>query len=291
MLAIFLSLFLTAQSSDSKNLVVKVEIPIVNSDLLAARDSSQSRAFESALEQALPTAMDPIERAKRVKTAIRYIKSFRVVEEQRIGETLQMTYEVELQDTAFEGIGIAAVPEAVIASNELGGPLAIEIVFIAPMNAAEVVDHIKTQLKIEVESFKLTRSAILLSIITNRTSDEIIREIQTYVGPRARVNVIDKALGLPSGGNLLSPIPILPPMPALPPPSLPSVTPELQQAPSVIPEPSPAPMPAPVPTPKAVVPVIPAPPAKKTFSSPSFKWAPPPPSPLDSVAPNSLGTP
>lgn len=226
------------ETTYQKNLTVHLEIPILNGDMLAARDSSQAKAFEKALDQALPTTMDSAERAKRVKTAIRYIKSFRVVDEKRVGENLSMTYEVEIQDSAFEAVQPTTAggsPTSALPAEALS----IEIVFISPMNAAETVDQIENQLKIPVQSFKLTRSAILVSLAPVKSGEEMVKEIQAFVGARAKVNLIDKNLGLPA--TPVTPVAPVHPMPdSLPP------------APQTAPE-------------------------KKTFSTPSFQWNPPTP--------------
>lgn len=170
---------------------VTVDAPILNNDVLAARDGSQGKAFTMALEQALPQSMESSARSQRVQSAIRYIKSFQVKEEHRVGDTLKVTYEVEIQDSAFEAPPQSASAPAVDSPFvPLTEEVSLEIVFLVPFNAPEAIDQIETQLKIPVTSRRLTRSAILLKVKPIKSAEEMRQEIQAFIGSRGQVNLI-----------------------------------------------------------------------------------------------------
>lgn len=189
-------------SSNSRTVNVSLEVPILNNDTLAARDNSQGQAFEKALEQALPASLDPSTRSQRIKSAIRYIKSFRVTEEHRVGEVLKINYEIEIQESAFEADPLKKSEPLPTMTQAAGDEIGVEIVFLSAFNAAETVDQIEGQLKIPVTSFRLTRSAILLRVKAVKAPDQIQQELQAFVGSRAKVNLV--SMNVPSSPPLVS---------------------------------------------------------------------------------------
>lgn len=175
--------------SGPRKVTVDLEVPVLNGDALAARDHSQNQAFEKALDQALPKDIHSDTRSQRIKSAIRYVKSFRVIDEHRIGDSLKISYEVEIQESAFAPDPKAPVAPLPSMTQATGEQVALEIVFVSPLNAAETVDQIETQLKIPVLSFRLTRSAILLRVKAIKSPEEIRSDIQVFVGSRGKVNL------------------------------------------------------------------------------------------------------
>jgi len=185
----FISTSIHSQGKTSK---VEVEVPILSGDAIAARDSSQSKAFEKALSEALPAEMSPELKSQRLKNPIKFIQSFRVVDEQRLGDSLKVTYEVEISASAFEMPTNSNPASATSGPPSFSGELQLDLVFqgAGGFPVAEVVDQINSQLKIPVTSFRLTRSAVNLKVKALKAEEEIIREIQNLLGARAKVNLV-----------------------------------------------------------------------------------------------------
>ncbi len=194
---IFWSCAVQAQEPQSfQKVSVDVEIPILNGDVMAAREASQSQAFEKAVARVIPENFHSVTKEQRVKGAIRYIKSFRVEKERQIGETLHMTYEVEVQDSAMAPDPLAGpqTPTSPVQTPtvELGPQFfQIEIVTARRLNAPELVDQLKQQVKLNIKTFKMTRSALILQVEESRTKENLQGVVQGVIGDRGTVSVTE----------------------------------------------------------------------------------------------------
>lgn len=211
--------------------LVKVDVQIQNGDALAAKDQAQLIAFRKALEAALPAEMPADLKEQRIKSALKFVKSFRVVDEVQRGEELKMSFEVEIQDSAFDYPHPQAEPVAPPPSVESPGSSAstpsdeavFEIVPRSLFNQAELIDQIQTQLKLTISSFKMTRTAIILRLKKSKEPEAILQELKAFIGSKADVNLLQRdwiVPAVPPAAQVTSPA--TPSVPVVPAPSSPA---------------------------------------------------------------------
>lgn len=191
LLGLFVCGSLQAQAPSASGRVnaveISFEVPIENGNLNAARDKAQGLAFEKAMELSLPAELSAEIRQQRIKAAPRFVKSFRVLEEKNVGESLHFRYQVEFQPAAYEGISVQLGPPP-SASKDWH----VEIVSTQAFNAGQLIDQLEKDAGIKVTSFKLTRSALILEVSSHKLMENLKADVQAVVGSIGTVGLFEK---------------------------------------------------------------------------------------------------
>jgi hypothetical protein len=200
---------LHAQTVEPKTVFVEVEVPVENENLAEAKSLAQKQAFEKAVEQLLPLTMEESERQTKIKGALQYIKTYQVIEEKMVGNLLKQRYRV---DVLLQTEPVLSPLTDVRATFEIAW-MPDEIRF----NAAELLRYVQDTMAAPVNSFKVGRGNLTITVTLRKTLEETQSQIAGFVGKRGIVKFLRKEEGAP----------FVPPAVSEMPPSLPLSSPVL----------------------------------------------------------------
>jgi hypothetical protein len=186
--------------------VVDVEVPIKEGNLADAKQAAQKLAFEKAVDQFLPTTMDAKIRAEKIKIATSFIKGFRVVDERQEGGVLKAKVRCDL-------MGLSEIATASNSSGNSAGASAgqtlqrYEITWrtaATQLNSSEFLDYLKTNQKLNVDSFKMGRGAFWVNILTDRPATDLRTQMNQFLGGLYSIRILEDALPPPAPAPTMS---------------------------------------------------------------------------------------
>ncbi len=229
-ISLILPLSLFAEG-EAKSVIVDIEVPVDNNNIAEAKAVAQKQAFEKALDQVLPATMDAKERQQKIKSALQYVKTYQVIEEKSDASVLKQKYKVDIAYQPVETSPPSFTGE--VATFEVNW-LPDEIRF----NTVDLLKYIQETLGTPVNSFRMGRGNMTLTVSLNRSLEETQNQIASFVGKRGLVKLIKN--NVDSSTNQLTPAIPVPapsstsegPLPLLP-PAKPSDVPMVTQAPTM----------------------------------------------------------
>jgi hypothetical protein len=169
---------------------VEVEVPIKGRNVAQALEDSQKEAFKQAIEQLLDPEMEEASKAKILNKASTYIKSFRVLNRRERGNKLFIRYRCDVVTSFLEQTqeNKANVVSSGYFVEVRWNPLKESI------DAMDLVNFMKKDLRMKVKSFKLSRGSFVVGIPASKTPSQVRSDLSRHLQGKAEVSILEPEL-------------------------------------------------------------------------------------------------
>ena len=174
-------------AENTKTVEVEVNVDIKNGNDASAVQDAQQKAFEQAVQNTLPDNMDAVEKAKRIKDAADFIKSFQMISQREEAGKLYAQFSCEVI-LPSEKLPSSADQRANFASH-----FAIEFVWkksTQPISITQLRSDLVSKYKLKVGLVKMQRGSAWVELTADTAAPSIFSKLESDYAAQADLKLI-----------------------------------------------------------------------------------------------------